>query len=103
MKHYLRKWCKAPEMEGEDFDIRNILDWDYYLERLNNTIRKIITIPAALQKVPNPVPRVPHPDWLQSTVRRMNDKFKQKSIKSIFGVVKKSTLPASTGSAGNEC
>lgn len=89
MKHYLRKWLKAPEMEGDDFDIRNVLDWDYYLERLNNTIRKIITIPAALQKVPNPVPRVPHPDWLQTTVRRMNDRFKQKSIKSIFGVVKK--------------
>jgi len=85
MKHYLRKWLKAPEMEDEDFDIRNVLDWDYYLERLNNTIRKIITIPAALQKVPNPVPRVPHPDWLQTTVRKMNDKYKQRSIKSMFG------------------
>jgi len=85
MKHYLRKWLKAPEMEDEDFDIRNVLDWDYYLERLNNTIRKIITIPAALQKVPNPVPRVPHPDWLQTTVRKMNDKYKQRSIKNMFG------------------
>ena len=82
-------------MEGDDFDIRNVLDWDYYLERLNNTIRKIITIPAALQKVPNPVPRVPHPDWLQSTVRKMNDRLEHKDIKSMFGVVKKS-LPAST-------
>ena len=95
MKHYLRKWLKAPEMDGDDFDIRNILDWDYYLERLNNNIRKIITIPAALQKVPNPVPRVPHPDWLQTTVRRMNDRFKQKSIKSIFGVKKLSSDVAS--------
>ena len=85
MKHYLRKWLKAPEMEGDDFDIRNVLDWDYYIERLNNTIRKIITIPAALQKVSNPVPRVPHPDWLQTTVRKMNDKYKQKSITSMFG------------------
>lgn len=85
MKHYLRKWLKAPEIEGDDFDIRNVLDWDYYLERLNNTIRKIITIPAALQNVPNPVPRVPHPDWLQTTVRKMNDRYKQKSIKSMFG------------------
>ena len=99
MKHYLRKWLKAPEMEADDFDIRNVLDWDYYIERLNNTIRKIITIPAALQKVPNPVPRVPHPDWLQSTVRRMNDRFKQKSIKSIFGVVNKKTLPSSSSAA----
>lgn len=91
MKHFLRKWLKAPDMEGEDFDIRNVLDWDYYRERLNNTIRKIITIPAALQKVPNPVPRVPHPDWLQTTVRRMNDRFKQKSIKSIFGAAPSSS------------
>ncbi|KAL7551487.1 hypothetical protein ACHAWF_014678 [Thalassiosira exigua] len=92
MKHYLRKWLKAPEMEGEDFDIRNVLDWDYYHERLNNTIRKIITIPAALQKVENPVPRVPHPEWLQATVRRMNDRFKQRSIKSLFGVKPKKTM-----------
>ena len=96
MKHYLRKWLKAPEMEGEGFDIRNVLDWDYYRERLNNTIRKIITIPAALQKVPNPVPRVPHPDWLQTTVRRMNDRFKQKSITSIFGAADKAASSSSS-------
>jgi DNA polymerase epsilon subunit 1 len=92
MKHYLRKWLKTPEMLGEGFDIRNVLDWDYYRERLNNTIRKIITIPAALQKVPNPVPRVPHPDWLQTTVRRMNDRFKQKSITSMFGAAGNATV-----------
>lgn len=28
-----------------------ILDWDYYIERLSSTIQKIITIPAALQQV----------------------------------------------------
>ena len=28
-----------------------ILDWDYYIERLGSTIQKIITIPAALQQV----------------------------------------------------
>jgi DNA polymerase epsilon subunit 1 len=96
MKHYMRKWLKATEMEGDGFDIRNVLDWDYYRERLNNTIRKIITIPAALQKVPNPVPRVPHPDWLQTTVRRMNDRFKQKSITSIFGAAEKAASSSSS-------
>lgn len=35
----------------EDFGIRAILDWDYYLDRLGNCIRKIVTIPAAMQKV----------------------------------------------------
>lgn len=40
----------------EDFDIRSILDWEYYLERLGKCIQKIITIPAALQKVTYPLP-----------------------------------------------
>lgn len=40
---------KDPAME--DFDIRSLLDWDYYLERLGKCIQKIITIPAAMQKV----------------------------------------------------
>jgi len=89
MKHYLRKWLKSPGLDGDSLDIRNVLDWDYYLDRLAKTIQKIITIPAALQKVPNPVPRISHPDWLESKVNRLNDKFKQRSIKSMFGVKQK--------------
>jgi DNA polymerase epsilon subunit 1 len=48
-KHYLRRWLKSPGFSN--FDIRNILDWEYYIERLNSAIQKIITIPAALQGV----------------------------------------------------
>lgn len=85
MKHFLRKWLKSPQMEDDDFNLRNILDWDYYRARLGKTIQKIITIPAALQKVPNPVPRLPHPEWLRRTVRRLHDRYQQKSITSMFG------------------
>lgn len=49
--------------------MRDILDWDYYRERLGNAIQKIISIPAAMQGVTNPVPRVKHPDWLHKRVR----------------------------------
>ena len=35
---------------GND-DCRDILDWSYYIERLESAIQKIITIPAAMQKV----------------------------------------------------
>lgn len=35
----------------EEFGIRYLLDWEYYLERLGKCIQKIITIPAAMQKV----------------------------------------------------
>ena len=49
---------------GEKPDVRALVDWDYYRERLGGTIQKIITIPAAMQRIGNPVPRVKHPDWL---------------------------------------
>ena len=52
--------------------MREIVDWDYYRERLGGTIQKIITIPAAMQRVPNPVPRVKHPDWLHKKARTCN-------------------------------
>jgi hypothetical protein len=44
---YLRKWCKILSDNG----IRSIIDWSYYKQRLCSTIQKIITIPAAMQKV----------------------------------------------------
>jgi DNA polymerase epsilon subunit 1 len=97
-KHFLRRWLKAPGLEGDGFGIRNILDWDYYLERLGKTIQKIITIPAALQKVPNPVPRVAHPAWLDSKVQQLNDPFQQRSIRDMFSVKKsnKTTMSLET-------
>lgn len=53
-------------------DVRAIIDWSYYKERLGSAIMKIITIPAAMQRVPNPVPRVKHPDWLTKRVREFH-------------------------------
>ncbi|XP_069115944.1 LOW QUALITY PROTEIN: DNA polymerase epsilon catalytic subunit A-like [Argopecten irradians] len=81
-KHYLRKWLKSPA--ATDFEIREILDWQYYIERLGGSVMKIITIPAALQMVANPVPRIHHPDWLHKKLLERNDVFKQKKISEIF-------------------
>lgn len=100
-KHFLRKWLKSPGLDEEGFDIRNILDWNYYLERLGKTIQKIITIPAALQKVDNPVPRVPHPDWLYNKVQELNDRYQQRSITSMF-TAKRKQLTAITEEQGKQ-
>uniref|UniRef100_A0A3B3CYW5 DNA polymerase epsilon catalytic subunit n=1 Tax=Oryzias melastigma TaxID=30732 RepID=A0A3B3CYW5_ORYME len=81
-KHFLRKWLKMPSLH--DLDIRSILDWSYYIERLGSAIQKIITIPAALQQVKNPVPRVRHPDWLHKKLLEKNDIYKQKKISELF-------------------
>ena len=66
--HYLRRWLEDRSIGLEDFDIRSVIDWGYYRSRLDAAIQKIITIPAACQKVANPVPRVKHPDWLHKIV-----------------------------------
>lgn len=47
MRVFVRKWCKC----SADVALRSIVDWAYYRQRLNSAIQKIITIPAALQKV----------------------------------------------------
>lgn len=86
-RHYLRKWLKDNTIG--DADIREILDWNYYIERLGGTIQKIITIPAALQGISNPVPRVQHPDWLHKKMLEKNDVFKQKKISDMFVVKEK--------------
>ncbi|MCJ1382392.1 DNA polymerase epsilon catalytic subunit [Xylographa soralifera] len=81
-RYFLRKWMKD---DPGDMDPRTILDWDYYLERLGSVIQKLITIPAALQKVRNPVPRVGHPEWLQRRINMKDDRFKQKKLTDLFG------------------
>ncbi|CAM9478652.1 unnamed protein product [Pylaiella littoralis] len=97
-KHYLRKWLKDPGME--DFGIRSLLDWTYYLDRLGNCIRKIITIPAAMQKVENPCPRVKHPDWLRKIVREINDGYRQTKIDQLFKAVPAGAAPQQLTNAG---
>jgi len=48
MQFYLRKWLKEPKMDcnPEVWNFRDIVDWDYYIDRLGKTIQKIVTIPA---------------------------------------------------------
>ena len=80
-RHFLRKWMRD---DPSDMDPRNLIDWGYYLERLGSVIQKLITIPAALQKIRNPVPRVPHPEWLQRRINVKDDHMKQKKMTDLF-------------------
>ncbi|VAH03415.1 unnamed protein product [Triticum turgidum subsp. durum] len=86
-KFYLRKWCKV----STEANIRFILDWSYYKQRLSSAIQKIITIPAAMQKISNPVPRVLHPDWLHKKVREKDDRFRQRKLRDMFSPLNKDT------------
>ena len=98
-KHFLRKWLKDSAMS--DFDIRSIIDWEYYKERLGKSIQKIITIPAAMQKVPNPVPRVQHPDWLEKKIRELTDGYRQLKISNLFAAGGSAAAAAAASQGGS--
>eukprot|EP00644_Phytophthora_capsici_P000698 jgi/Phyca11/533658/estExt2_fgenesh1_pg.C_PHYCAscaffold_160024 len=86
-KHFLKKWLKDPHLQ--DFDIRSILDWDYYRTRFASTVQKIISLPAAFQNVKNPVPRIELPDWMRKQVREKNAKHQQGNMKQFFKAAEK--------------
>ncbi|ORZ35386.1 hypothetical protein BCR44DRAFT_53396 [Catenaria anguillulae PL171] len=78
-RHFLRKWLKDPTLH--DPDVRELIDWDYYKERFGSVLQKLITIPAAMQGVTNPIPRVKHPDWLRT---RVNNQRQQSKLTDMF-------------------
>ncbi|KAJ2727071.1 DNA polymerase epsilon catalytic subunit [Coemansia sp. Benny D115] len=86
-RQFLRRWLRDPSLD--EADIRDILDWDYYLERFGSVIQKLITIPAAMQGVSNPVPRIRHPDWLAKRVSAALNKHRQRHITDVFKRVSK--------------
>ena len=81
-RKYLRQWLRDSSMD--DFDVRSLVDWPYYIGRLSAAIQKIVTIPAAMQKVANPVERVKHPEWLGRRVRERDEAHKQMRIGKFF-------------------
>ena len=77
----LRKWLNDYTIE-EDVDMRDVIDWNYYKERLAGNILKIIIIPAAMQKVENPYPNISYPDWVHRLMMRKTNE--QRNLKSFF-------------------
>ena len=92
--YFLRKWSHDSSIT--DFDIRNFIDWDYYIDRFSNTIQKIITIPAGIQNIDNPIERVKEPDWLKRLMERNRSSANQSKISGFFSVSK---IPAGMKSA----
>lgn len=88
----LQKWTKM--RHDADYSLRNLIDWEYYKGRLANAVLKIVTIPAAMQFVDNPVPRIEYPPWLVKRIGEMKDTRKQKKISSFFKVLPKGTKAA---------
>lgn len=64
---FLRMWLKDENLQSAD--MKAIIDWEYYKDRFAKTVQKIITIPAVLQGLVNPYPKIAHPDWLKKKLK----------------------------------
>ena len=49
MKKLLRKWLKDYTLD-KDVDMREVIDWEFYKERLAGKILIIVIIPAAMKE-----------------------------------------------------
>lgn len=81
-RYFLRKWLKDNSLDGDDF--REVIDWDYYKERLGKAIQKIITIPAGMQSIRNPCPRIENPIWITRELNAKASGKKQLSLQDAF-------------------
>ncbi|KAL8433273.1 hypothetical protein ACSSS7_004058 [Eimeria intestinalis] len=66
-QHYLQKWLQLSPSDAAIIsnNIKQVVDWEYYAERLDVQLQKIITIPALKQGLQNPIPGIDVPAWLQ--------------------------------------
>ncbi len=89
-KYFLYRWTGNDEFK-ESVDIRFVLDWDYYFERLATQIQKMICIPAVMQNLPNPLPDdIQLPAWLEKKTFDMRH-HKQEKILDYFHVAEETT------------
>lgn len=82
-RDFLYRWTNDDGLLEGDVDIRNILDWHYYFERLSTQVQKMVCIPAVLQGISNPVPEIELPEWLQKKTFDMRH-HKQQKLSNFF-------------------
>jgi len=84
--HYLKKWLKTENIAS----LKDILDWSYYRKRFECILHRIIVIPAYLQQIGNPVPRVELPPWVKAVSKK--EKLGFTAVRDIEDVVVKRSL-----------
>ncbi|VWU50294.1 DNA polymerase epsilon catalytic subunit A, putative, partial [Hepatocystis sp. ex Piliocolobus tephrosceles] len=87
---YLTKWLSTTLPPNEPVNVRDIIDWDYYKQKLETQILKLVIIPAIKQNINNPITSISIPDWLKKQLDISEGR--QKKITSFF-IKKDKPLP----------
>lgn len=83
---YLNKWLKIKDVDS----LKEILDWGYYRKRFESILHRMIVIPAYLQQIENPIPRVELPVWVKELSKK--EKLGFTVVKDIEDLVPKRSL-----------
>ncbi|GAW81728.1 DNA polymerase epsilon, catalytic subunit a [Plasmodium gonderi] len=80
--HYLGKWLGVKLPPNVPVNVRDIIDWDYYKQKLEVQILKLVIIPAIKQNINNPITSISVPEWLKKQINISEGK--QKKITAFF-------------------
>ncbi|CAA9989020.1 DNA polymerase epsilon, catalytic subunit a, putative [Plasmodium knowlesi strain H] len=80
--HYLGKWLGVTFPPDVPVNVRDIIDWDYYKQKLEVQILKLVIIPAIKQNINNPITSISVPEWLKKQINISEGK--QKKITAFF-------------------
>ena len=68
---FLKKWLKTSNVHK----LTDIIDWSYYRKRFESILQRLIVIPAYLQNIPNPIPKIDVPSWAKDACKKETLKF----------------------------
>ncbi|UKK02958.2 DNA polymerase epsilon catalytic subunit [Theileria orientalis] len=87
---YLSKWLKIQLSTASKMSSRDILDWEYYKERVDTQILKLICLPAIMQGLKNPIPEIEMPKWVKKKQAMMESR--QRGIVTFFTTAKSASV-----------
>ncbi|SBT37586.1 DNA polymerase epsilon, catalytic subunit a, putative [Plasmodium ovale wallikeri] len=79
---YLSKWLGMKFPPNAAVNVRDIIDWEYYKQKLEVQILKLVIIPAIKQNINNPITSISVPEWLKKQINISEGK--QKKITAFF-------------------
>ncbi|XP_953446.1 DNA polymerase epsilon (catalytic subunit), putative [Theileria annulata] len=82
---FLAKWLKIQLSTAMRMSSRDILDWNYYKERIDTQILKLVVLPAIMQGLINPIPQVELPKWVKRKQSILDNKHH--TISSYFNTI----------------
>ena len=62
---FIEKWTK----QRKTFSLKDVIDWDYYIDRTSSLVQKLVLLPAVKQGLHNPMREIKLPKWIEEPAK----------------------------------